>query len=41
MNYKNLWNVPSIDILDDSTENMVEIMKQQAQYLNEETMNVN
>lgn len=37
MNYKNLWDVPSIDILDDSTENMVEIMKQQAQYLNEET----
>ena len=37
MNYKNLWDVPSIDILGDSTENVVEIMKQQAQYLKEGT----
>lgn len=37
MNYKNLWDIPPIDILGDSTENVVEIMKQQAQYLKEGT----
>lgn len=37
MAYENLWNVPSVDILGDSTENVMEIMKQQAQYLKEGT----
>ena len=37
MAYENLWDVPSVDILGDSTENVMEIMKQQAQYLKEGT----
>lgn len=37
MDYENLWDVPSVDILGDSTENVMEIMKQQAQYLKEGT----
>lgn len=37
MEYENLWDVPSVDILGDSTENVMEIMKQQAQYLKEGT----
>lgn len=37
MAYENLWDVPSVDILGDSTENVMVIMKQQAQYLKENT----
>lgn len=37
MAYENLWDVPSVDILGDSTENVMVIMKQQAQYLKEDT----
>lgn len=33
MEYENLWNIPATDNLGDSTENVVSIMRQQAQYL--------